>query len=486
MDNWQTVIDTRKIELTRLFVIDGWTLEQVRQHLVGSERGLSSLTLGRLQNLLSSRHIFKNIQEEEAFRIKEKLGNDTTNRRWLILANEAYIEEKGCRTKPESAETHRQIVYVNLPFEFTSLKNPDIFRTTQLLFFHAGVHFDSSFDTGIWTPDARGLYARTEPFRDDLSNLSDMHNKVVAALNEHKAGRTEHGQALMDQTTVYNPFLVRNRHHRQLSDILAILLLLHRDGFIAKQQQLTDSLITLARANLHPNDPRRVWFESLDGLALDAAGHLYQAFDAFCRKLWEMKVGLKDAKGCYSYNQASLPRADPGGFYRFFENRPLAELELMLKEVDTDLGARSHESFMIWHTAIRCLQREHRFKEQEELVRRLLWRVTALGVGFDYAKDLETRQLNYDCMITFYLLGNALQSQGDLPGAEVAFKLSVGIRAQLVRHRYDAGKAGALRRVEEIRQLRAAPLLKKDDYEYIEMSRIMYDGVVSRNSRINP
>lgn len=48
-------------------------------------------------------------------------------------------------------------------------------------------------------------------------------------------------------------------------------------------------------------------FEALEKLSLESAGHLYLAFDAYCRNLWMSKVGKDGVKAHYSYNQASFP-----------------------------------------------------------------------------------------------------------------------------------------------------------------------------------
>ena len=142
--------------------------------------------------MLNERGIYKNLSDEEVFTIKRHLVVDTTNYGCLIVANNIlvnnfqienqYQRKHGCSTRKSSKGLHRLPIYVYLPFEFTALRQPEIFRTAQLLFYHAGVHFDYCFANGIWAPDSRGLYERTKERTTDLANLSNMHNKVSGAL----------------------------------------------------------------------------------------------------------------------------------------------------------------------------------------------------------------------------------------------------------------------------------------------------------------
>lgn len=189
-------------------------------------------------------------------------------------------------------------------------------------------------------------------------------------------------------------------------------------------------------------------FESLEDLPLDSNGHLYLAFDLFCRDLWKPRTGRDDVKACYSFNQASFPRADPGEFYNFFQRKELDEIKQILERVDSEPEEYSHETFMIWHTAIRFLGTKQRYGEMEYLVRRLCMRVYRLGSKFDYH---QARQLNYDSMLSFYLLGDTLEKTGHLHSAKVALENSVELRNQIVPiETWDAGKANSLNKLEAI------------------------------------
>ncbi|KAJ0417622.1 hypothetical protein BJY00DRAFT_199452 [Aspergillus carlsbadensis] len=486
MDRWQDIIDARQLELTRLFSMDDWSIEKVQRHLEETEAGVSLLRSGRLQKMLNERGIYQNLSEEEVFTIKADLGNSSTSPRVLIFANGVllysfeierhYNRKQGRPTRWPIRSPQRRLVYVHLTFDFRPLQQPENFRKVQLLFFYATVHFEFSLDTRVWKPDSRGLYARTEALKEDHTNLSKMHNMIVEALDHYKSEKLELGDALMIKASKLQEPIVKARHHRQFSDMVAILLLVQRAGHIVKRNEIIANLTSLAQRNLKSNDPRRLWFECLDGLPLDNAGHLYLAFDALCRKLWDSKVGFKDAKACFSYNQASFPRADSGEFYRFFEKRPFDQLQRILAEVDADLDHRSHETFIIWHTVIRCLGREQRYKEMEEIARALCWRVNELGSDFDFR---ENSLLNYDCMLSFYLLGDALEAQGELWAAQSAFKCSVEIHARLFSTMWRGGMSASLRRLKALAA--KLPNVVIDDHynDYISMGRDMYSGVMS-------
>lgn len=77
-------------------------------------------------------------------------------------------------------------------------------------------------------------------------------------------------------------------------------------------------------------------FEALQKLPIDSKGHLYLAFDAYCRHLWMSKVAQDGCKAHYSYNQASFPRADPGGFYDFYRGKSLNDITATLESADRD------------------------------------------------------------------------------------------------------------------------------------------------------
>lgn len=263
---------------------------------------------------------------------------------------------------------------------------------------------------------------------------------------------------LLEKTFPFHESIVRNRHHRQISDIIAILLLVQSSGQAYYIERITDSLKKLTNVILPPDDHRRLMLESLWNSPLDPEGHLYLAFDAYCRALWISKIGLDNAQTYYSYNQASFPRIrlgsphnSVGGFFGYFKGRPLNQTLPILHTIDRELSLFSTETFMIWHTAIRCLRWETRYNDMEIAARQLCARLKRIDATFDYSQD---RQFNTDSMLSFYLLGISLEENEhcNLQDARVAFENAVVIRARLIptEDMWDAGNVSSLAKLQSV------------------------------------
>ncbi|KNG81499.1 hypothetical protein ANOM_009991 [Aspergillus nomiae NRRL 13137] len=475
------LLNDRRWEIIRLYLIEGRMLPEIQRYLQQGQRQLGfepQLSIWHLKRLLKEHGIIKNLRGEALF-IKDHLGLALTTWDCLVFANDFLVDNRhveqscqrrqGCLRHPEKIH-NKFLTFMHLPFEFRALSQPDTFKSFQQLLFYTRVHFDSSFEAGRWAPDSRGLYARSATLKADLAVLSNMHNKISHALSQFKAKNPERAQRMMQNTFEYHKAIVQNYHHRQFSDILAILLLIQRAG-LTHGEAMIRNLVTLARETLPQTDPRKSMFESLRDLPLDSTGHLYLAFDTYCRYLWRSKTGPHNFKTYYSYNQASFPRADPVGFFDFFKEKDAVDITYILGKVDEELGEYSHEAFTLWHTAMRSLGQEQRYTEIESLARYLCMRVYRLGNEFDYSEE---RQLNLDAMLSFYLLGNALEAQGYLYQAIVAYENSVEIRCRNAPNNgWDAGKAASLRRVKEI-ATRLGIFLASD---YISMEDSLYSGV---------
>ncbi|KOC07190.1 hypothetical protein AFLA70_71g003842 [Aspergillus flavus AF70] len=341
------LLDDCRWEIIRLYLIEGRVLSEIQQYLQQGQRQLGiepRLTIYQLKRLLKERGIIKNLRTEALF-IKNRLGSALTTWACLVFANDVLVDnlhvEQSCQRKKgyrgQPAQTHdKYLTFVHLPFEFRALSQPVKFKSIQQLLFYARVHFDVSFEAGRWAPDSRGLYARNATLKADLAVLSSMHNKVSHALSQFKAENPERGLRMIQDTFQYHKSIVQNHHHRQFSDILAILLLIQRAG-LSHGEAIVRSLVTIARGALPQNDPRRFMFESLMDLPLDSTGHLYLAFDTYCRYLWKSKTGPEDFKTYYSYNQASFPRAEPVGFFGFFQEKDWVKITYILGEADREL-----------------------------------------------------------------------------------------------------------------------------------------------------
>lgn len=413
---------------------------------------------GQWKRFLRENKIFKNLNKQEVLRIKQEIPPSLETWKWLIFASDVLVENEKVEetykrmkgTRKISNKVRRDVFTLPLCFSFIALRDPNVFRTFQRLLFHTRVHFDHCFDTGIWAPDERGLYARNEELKFSLIQLSNLHNVVVDALRQIRDGDIERGRALIQGTSPLHMSIVKTNHHRQFSDILAIFLLLHRRSQFGIMREMQQGFHFLARGNLLHNDPRIAMFASLvdENLPLDSTGHLYLAYDAYCRHLWFTRVGQALAKDFFSYNQASFPRADPGEFYQCFRGKHLELIKLDLTEVDSDLGEESHESFIIWHTTVRSLGNEGRPDEMLRIIKVLCQRVDRLGREFDYH---QWRQLNVDSSLSYYLLGDAYERQGDLQNARVAFYEACRLRDLIIpAERYDSPRISALIKLQSI------------------------------------
>ena len=113
---------------------------------------------------------------------------------------------------------------------------------------------------------------------------------------------------------------VRNIHHRQIPDVLAILLLLQKsdDGALIHEAMIKHRYLT-AGGDLRQESPVRCIFDCLPELPVDPSGNLYVAYDAYCRHIWKLNTGDDRLKAIWSSNQASFPRAEEGVVFKPFQ-----------------------------------------------------------------------------------------------------------------------------------------------------------------------
>jgi len=310
--------------------------------------------------------------------------------------------------------TERTILVIPLQFDYSRLNDPDIFRLVREILWLANVQFTDSFDKGIWKRDRDGLYNRGDAMRADLTQLSWLHNNVVDAIERYKREPGDGRQLLKQLVSRPSDQIVTTHHHRQIGDILSIIRLLQRDlpeaevtGNEGIQNEFCTTLRELAEEKLDANDPRRRLLESLSELPQnqnwDPEGHFLVAFDTCCRHLWTARLDKdeNDIKVLYSYNQASIPRAEVGKFYERFRGRK-TEILTVLKQMDIALGQFRTETFCIWHTAIRSLLAEERYADAEETSSELVKRILEPEEFRPYIG-----QLNHDVATSFFLEGQA-------------------------------------------------------------------------------
>jgi hypothetical protein len=380
--------------------------------------------------------IFKNLSPEEKIYIRAKLAEKkgTWSRLFFVgdvLFENPEIENLCKRIGPFDGHTgppgRREVVFIDLPFDFDRLKQPYEFRNFQLLLFNARIHFEDSFARGIWAPDHRGLYGRSPTLQLELKKLTRQHNLIFDALKKFKVKDEPSAQALLQTARSSYSEIVNNTHHRQFPDILAILFMLYRAGKYEFQQSMRDNLLTLARTLLPENDPRRGMFECLEQLRLDEIGHYYSTFNTYCRHLWGQKVG-DDYKAYYSFHQASFPRVPQGGFYSIYEGKSIYQIRSILAWSDTSLGMYSPETSCLWLTALNYLWDEGKTQDLISVGRLLCQRIASLELH----RRLESQQLNLDGSVACFLLGRAEEADGRLGDAKDNYFCAVNLRNEII------------------------------------------------------
>jgi hypothetical protein len=458
---------SHRFHIYDLYLTKNLTLKRVKGQLEQEHAGAirpSSLAIDYPQSFHNSTNLMKSINQwitilrrlgidknlcrTEVIRVEAILSSAPGIWCWLVLANGVLLNNKEIirhyrRIKKSSKSAPRRtITLLKLPFNFEALSDPAIFRDFHKLLFSTKVHFESSFNECRWEPNERGLYGRTPKLREELSELSLLHNKIYAALKELKAGRDDRGWALIRTTDSLHDSVVRSGHHRQIPDILAIMVLVLRNGYKELQKQMVMAIYKRAQRLLADNDPRRIMFECLTKLKQDQICHVFVAYDLFCRQLWLSKAGNNTVKAHFSYNLASFPRADAGEFYSLFKQKSLADIQIMLSCIDEDLGQHSHETVIIWHTAIHFLFNNHRYLEMSQISQSLRDRLDQHGAGLDYTQH---RQLNLDASLTSFLFGRSQNALGYPFNARMAFNHAVNLRnLVLPDNTWDAAKGAAL------------------------------------------
>lgn len=152
-------------EIIRLFLIEGWKVEHIRQQLIHTHpefesqltyvmsrqymrtfsqppsRGFGAhkiTSIHQLKNTLRSHGVHKNLHEADALYIKNSIGSATTTWRCLIFADgilldnleveRHYQRKKGHPARSTNLESKRSVKFIRLPFEFIALRQPDKFQ----------------------------------------------------------------------------------------------------------------------------------------------------------------------------------------------------------------------------------------------------------------------------------------------------------------------------------------------------------------------
>ncbi|KAL4767103.1 hypothetical protein BDW60DRAFT_212280 [Aspergillus nidulans var. acristatus] len=448
-----------RFAIFRLFVTDDLTREDAKVEFERQEIGVR-LTINQWNKLLRDLGIFKNIRGEDAISAKYILDHTPRGGHCLIFAdgvlqdNEEIIRHCERRQDdPKQSSKPHDLRYLWFPFRITALSDLPAFKSFQYLLYTTRVHFESCFESGEWAPDDKGLYARRDDLRVQLVVLSKVHNTVFRALKQHEQGHRSRAEELLQTASELYPSIVEFHHHRQVPDILGLLLMVRRAGNEELQRSIAADLVSFARQALPRNDPRRLIFECLEqlrleSLALDQLCSLYLAYDAYCRALWRERAGNNYIKAYYSYNQARFPRADAGEFYSLFQGRSFEGIKSILARVDVELERYSHANLTLWHTAMEYLWSQENYVEMCKICERLTKRVQRLGNTFNYSRD---PQLNHDVSTTFLLLGLAQEAQKLHYSAILSFQQAAQVRDRIIPvDKWDPAREGALSKLVEV------------------------------------
>ncbi|KAH8728419.1 hypothetical protein GQ44DRAFT_824226 [Phaeosphaeriaceae sp. PMI808] len=434
-----------------LYVLRNHDLKTVVEEMKRKEPAFD-MTIGGWKSQLGAWGIYKNISGSDAHHIQRTLkvmGCDfdqclVISGGILVDLHEVMRHLKRKKTAPIKTNTTPRaphFIFIPLAFKFSRLSDLDYFKGFQRLLWYTSVHFNSCFDMEIWSKDENGIYNRSPHLRLGLSNLSLLHNKLWAALKDWRRGQQDRWWVGVRAAFELHESVVRTNHHRQFPDLLAIALLYERHGRMDVRTMMTKDLFDWAQYALPRNDPRINMFQELHQLPWDATGHLFLAFDAYCRDLWQSRTAKDDEfKANFGYNQASFPRAERGRFYSLYERKTSSEIRTILASVDQNFNSAFESArICLWHSAIRYHLYERRYDEAEILS-------STLGSYLKQLQDWkEQKQPNLDTALTFSLLGAARVSLGRHSEALTNFEECLEIRGFMVPDGvWDACIVGAL------------------------------------------
>ena len=389
-----------------------------------------------------------------------------------MLEVERYRKRrKSLESSPGLCSPSQDLIFVPLSFKFSQISDLGYFKSFRRLLWFTSVHFDTCFDRGIWTTDERGVYCRSDVLKSGLSNLSRLHNMICAALEYMRRGHSSAGWIKIRAAFELLKAVVQTYHHRQLPDLLAIVLILHRADRSDLVRVLMEQLHGLAEIILQRNDPRKKVFQEISQLSMDAAGDLYVAFDACCRQLWMKKAAGDDKiKAYYGYNQASLPRTTSGGFYSLYDRKSGREIRDILQQVDQKFEPFEHPRICLWHTAIRYLIQEKELDEAKAVCNHLM--ASMLHCQEPSAQS-QQRQWNVDISLTYYLLGS-INEYHNLPSEAVrCFRFCVIERSKVIAEEsWDPTLCAALNKIQDL-----AP--RTSDFDLLDYSTRLLGAIES-------
>ncbi|RAH80190.1 hypothetical protein BO86DRAFT_380731 [Aspergillus japonicus CBS 114.51] len=252
-----------------------------------------------------------------------------------------HVQKIGEDTKPEEIEVpeRRSIEVIPLPFQRDGSEGTSVFRGFQMLLLDTRDYFWTCLRSRRWESMGQGLYARSPERRAELKTLGCFHNMIADAISLSGQGNDHNAWALTSTASRSLESNVHSYHHRKVSDILGVLVMLKQ----AEQ-------------------------------------------DSLCHRICQSIVNAQ--MDCRRMTAASFPRAENNGSYDLFRDMTPDNVFKILKDIDggEQLGEFSHESICLWHTAIRWLKLEGDFAQMVEFGEYLSLRWHTFGPWFDLAQ----------------------------------------------------------------------------------------------------
>lgn len=158
----------------------------------------------------------------------------------MVLLNEVLldireVERYSKRRKPPANAIKldypwQDLTFVPLSFNFSNISILNYFKCFQRLLWLTSVHFDKCLERDPYTMDGRVVYCQSDAFMSGLSSFAMLHKTIRAALSFIERRDAADGWTKIRTAFVPLNAVVQTHHHRWLSALSDILLILNVSG----------------------------------------------------------------------------------------------------------------------------------------------------------------------------------------------------------------------------------------------------------------